>query len=135
MKSTCMVRAIIFSWLILTMMGVSVRAEETTLKVDGLKESVEILRDRWGVAHIYAQNEYDLFFAQGYSAASDRLFQLEIWRRQATGTVAEILGPRELKRDIGTRLQMFRGDLGRELNHYHDRGELIINAFVDGVNA
>jgi len=135
MKPTRMVWGLVFSWLILAMTGLSVQAEETTLKVDGLKESVEILRDRWGVAHIYAQNEYDLFFAQGYSAASDRLFQLELWRRQATGTVAEILGPRELKRDIGTRLQMFRGDLGRELNHYHDRGELIINAFVDGVNA
>ncbi|NNC63056.1 MAG: penicillin acylase family protein, partial [Eudoraea sp.] len=72
--------------------------------LEGLQESVEIVRDQWGINHIYAANEHDLFFAQGYAAAKDRLFQFEIWRRQATGTVAEILGERELKRDIGTRL-------------------------------
>ena len=91
-------------------------------------EPVEILRDRWGINHIYAKNEADLFFAQGYAAARDRLFQFEMWRRQATGTVAEILGPRELKRDIGTRLHMFRGDLTAELNWYHPHGEAIVTA-------
>lgn len=106
-----------------------------TLRVSGLGQPVEVLRDRWGINHIYAANEHDLFFVQGYSAARDRLFQFEIWRRQATGTVAEILGPRELKRDIGTRLHMFRGDLKAELNWYHPRGEAIVTAFVDGINA
>jgi penicillin amidase len=96
---------------------------------------VEVLRDRWGINHIYAKTEHDLFFAQGYNAAKDRLFQFEIWRRQATGTVAEILGRKELKRDIGTRLHMFRGDLKAELNWYHPHGESIVNAFVDGINA
>ncbi len=105
------------------------------LSVSGLKDTVEILTDRWGVAHIYAKNEHDLFFAQGYSAAKDRTFQFELWRRQATGTVAEILGRRELDRDIGTRLHMFRKDMTQELNHYHPHGEAIINAYVDGVNA
>ncbi len=105
------------------------------IDVEGLKEPVEIIIDQWGVPHIYAQNEEDLFFAQGFHAAKDRLFQFEIWRRQATGTVAEILGPRELKRDIGTRLFQFRGDITTEMNHYHDNGEMIISSFVDGVNA
>jgi penicillin amidase len=105
------------------------------LRVTGLTEPVELLRDRWGINHIYAKNEHDLFFAQGYAAARDRLFQFEIWRRQATGTVAEILGPKALKRDIGTRLHMFRGDLKAELNWYHPRGESIVTAFVDGINA
>ncbi|NGF58379.1 penicillin acylase family protein, partial [Parapedobacter sp. SGR-10] len=54
-------------------------------KIPGLKESVEIIRDKWGINHIYAKNQYDLFFAQGYAAARDRLFQFEMWRRQATG--------------------------------------------------
>src|SRR5947207_822662 len=108
---------------------------DATLRVDGLREPVEILRDRWGINHIYAKSESDLFFAQGYSAARDRLFQFEMWRRQATGTVAEILGRKELKRDIGTRLHMFRGDLKAELNWYHPRGEAIVTAFVDGINA
>ena len=100
-----------------------------------VQESVEILRDQWGINHIYAQNQRDLFFAQGYAAAKDRLFQFEIWRRQATGTVSEILGDRELKRDIGTRLFMFRGDMTEELNHYHDDGVEIITTYTDGVNA
>jgi penicillin amidase len=107
----------------------------TALKVPGLSQPVEIVRDRWGVNHIYAQNEADLFFAQGYAAARDRLFQLEIWRRQATGTMAEILGRRALQRDIGSRLHRFRGELDAELNHYHPRGKDIVAAFVRGVNA
>src|SRR5690606_19680841 len=72
-----------------------------TLRLGGLEQPVEVLRDAWGIAHIYAQNEHDLFFAQGYTAARDRAFQFEIWRRQATGTVAELLGSRELQRDVG----------------------------------
>ena len=105
------------------------------LVIAGLKQPVEILKDRWGISHIYAKNESDLFFAQGYNVARDRLFQLELWRRQATGTVAEILGPRELKRDIGNRLFLYRGDLPQELNWYHPRGASIIQSFVDGINA
>jgi len=104
-------------------------------RLQGLHQPVEILRDRWGIAHIYAQNEDDLFFAQGYSAARDRLFQFELWRRQATGTLAEVVGRRELTRDIGARLHMFRGDLKKELAAYHPRGEAIVSAFVQGVNA
>lgn len=60
-----------------------------TLAAPGLGQPVEIIKDHWGVSHIYAKSEEDLFFAQGYNAARDRLFQLEMWRRQATGTVAE----------------------------------------------
>jgi penicillin G amidase len=107
-----------------------------TLQTKGLQQPVEVLRDRWGVNHIYANNEHDLFFAQGYLAAQDRLFQLELWRRQATGTVAELLGPQELKRDIGTRLFMFRSrNLDAELNRYHPHGSQIVRAFVAGINA
>jgi penicillin G amidase len=106
-----------------------------TLRLAGLREPVEVLRDRWGVAHIYARNEHDLFFAQGYVAAKDRTFQFEIWRRQATGTTAEVFGPRELTRDIGTRLFTYRGDPTRELNRYHPHGRAIVEAYVDGVNA
>src|SRR5512139_1594858 len=109
--------------------------QHTTLQVPGLAQPVEIRRDRWGVNHIYAATEADLFFAQGYAAAKDRLFQFEMWRRQATGTVAEILGRRELERDRGARLHLFRGDLDAELAHYHPRGKAIVEAFVGGVNA
>jgi penicillin amidase len=115
--------------------GPAVSAQQETLQLSGLRAPVEIVTDRWGLNHIYAENESDLFFAQGYAAARDRLFQFEVWRRQATGTVAEMLGRRELERDIGARLHRFRGDMTNELNHYHDRGDQIIPAFVRGINA
>jgi penicillin amidase len=105
------------------------------LSVPGLIKPVEILRDRWGVAHIYAANQPDLFFAQGFNVARDRLFQLELWRRQATGTLAEILGPRAVERDIGARLLQARVDRRAELSHYHPEGEEIITSFVRGINA
>ena len=105
------------------------------LALPALTQPVEIIKDRWGISHIYAKNENDLFFAQGFNTARDRLFQLELWRRQATGTVAEILGPRELKRDIGNRLFMYRGDMKQELNWYHPHSAAIIQAFTDGINA
>jgi len=106
-----------------------------TLRLSGIHGPVEIRKDRWGISHIYAETEEDLFFAQGWNAARDRLFQLEIWRRRATGTVAEILGPRALERDRGSRLFRFRRNLEEELNHYHPRGATIIRAFVAGINA
>jgi penicillin amidase len=118
--------------LLLLILTISSACSQST---PGLQQPVEIIRDRWGVNHIYAKNEHDLFFAQGYSAAQDRLFQLEIWRRQATGTVAELLGPQETKRDIGTRLFRFRGDINKELLHYHPHGPQIVRAFVEGINA
>ncbi|MDT0608167.1 penicillin acylase family protein [Croceitalea rosinachiae] len=127
------------SFLFAVLLIISCKETETNptdeLAIKGLKESVEIVRDKWGINHIYAKNQYDLFFAQGYAAAEDRLFQFEIWRRQATGTIAEILGERELNRDIGTRLFKFRGDMTTEMNHYHERGTEIINAYTNGVNA
>lgn len=110
-------------------------ATRESLRVDGLSQPVEIVRDRWGINHIYAKNQIDLFFTQGYAAARDRLFQLELWRRRATGTTAEVFGRRELPRDIGARLHMFRGNLTDELRHYHPDGEAIVGAFVTGINA
>ncbi len=106
-----------------------------TVPLESLKAPVEIKRDQWGINHIYAENQHDLFFAQGYAAAKDRLFQFEIWRRQASGTVAEILGEDELKRDWGTRLFKYRGDLTEEMEHYHPDGVEIITAYTKGVNA
>ncbi len=119
---------------IAAMASIAGSAEEKPV-IPGLREPVEVLRDRWGISHIYARNEHDLFLAQGYSAARDRLFQLELWRRRATGTLAELQGPRALSGDVGARLLKFRGDLGRELNHYHPRGAAIVGAFVEGINA
>ncbi len=106
-----------------------------TIRVPGLTQPVEVLRDRWGIPHIYAGNEHDLFFAQGYSAARDRAFQFEMWRRQATGTMAEVIGRRELQRDHGARLFKYRGSTAADLSRYHPHGAAIVGAFVDGINA
>ena len=137
MISRHMVRFLSALAVVLSFAPSAARAQEAqdTLDTAGLIAPVEIVTDRWGISHIYAENEHDLFFAQGYAAARDRLFQFEIWRRRATGTVAEILGARELERDTGARLFRFRGDLTTEMRHYHERGDTIIPAFVDGVNA
>ena len=106
-----------------------------TLSLNGLKAPVEIRKDQWGISHIYANNQHDLFFTQGFNAARDRLFQFEMWRRRATGTLAEVQGEKALAHDKGARLLRFQGDINKEMAHYHDDGIEIITAFVAGVNA
>lgn len=122
-------------WLLILSGMLFAQEEPATLKVPGLTEAVEILIDPWGVPHIYAKNQHDLFFAQGYNAARERLFQLEIWRRRVIGTMAEIQGPKAVDRDIGARLLRPRIDLTQEMNNYHPAGVQIIPAFVQGINA
>lgn len=105
------------------------------LRVLGLQQPVSILRDRWGVPHIYAENQHDLFFAQGYVAAQDRLFQMEVWKRAGQGRLAEVLGRDALQRDISARLLRYRGDLKAEYESYAPDTESILKAFTDGINA
>ena len=63
-----------------------------TFQAPGLQASVQIVRDKWGVPHIYAENDHDLFFAQGYAHAQDRLWQMEMDRNAAKGTLAGLVG-------------------------------------------
>jgi penicillin amidase len=105
------------------------------IELAGLQEDVQILRDRWGVAHIYSQTEEDLFFAQGFVAAQDRLWQLETWRRVGEGRLSEIAGPIAFERDRLARLLKYRGDMEAEWSSYHPRAKAIVTAFVNGVNA
>ncbi len=72
---------------------------ETVEIFNGLSDNVEILFDQTGVPHIFAKNDLDLFFASGYQLAVDRLFQLDINRRRATGRLAEVFGERKLTSD------------------------------------
>ena len=107
-----------------------------TLNVAGLREPVEVIRDRWGVPHIYARNVDDLFFAQGFVMGQDRLWQMEMWRRQREGRLAEILGPAVVDRDRQARLLMYRGAFDdREWTSYHPEGKRIFTAFANGLNA
>ena len=105
------------------------------LIVAGLAEPVEVLRDHWGVAHIYAKNQHDLFFAQGFVVAQDRLFQMEMWKRAGQGRLAEVLGQTAVARDVSARLLRYRGDLKPEYESYSPDSEEILRAFTDGINA
>jgi penicillin amidase len=105
------------------------------LSVPGLSRPVTVLRDRWGVAHIYAKNQHDLFFGQGFVAAQDRLFQMELWKRSGQGRLAEVIGPSALPRDIHARQLRYRGDMRAEYESYSPDTESILRAFTDGINA
>lgn len=107
-----------------------------TAGLRGLRDTVEVIRDRWGVPHIYARNLDDLFFAQGFVQAQDRLWQMEMYRRTYEGKLAEILGPDYVRHDQLVRLLKFRGPWDdREWTHYHPEGRRIFEAFARGVNA
>ncbi len=106
-----------------------------TLKLRGLEKPVKVLRDEWGIAHIYAETQNDLFFAQGFVAAQDRLWQMDLWRRQGEGKLAEVLGEKAIERDKFARLLRYRGDMKAEWESYAPDAKPIIESFVRGVNA
>lgn len=108
---------------------------EGRVRVRGLARPVEILRDRWGVPHLFAQSQDDLFFAQGFTAAQDRLYQIEMWRRTGSGELAEVLGSDYLERDRFARLIRYRGDMDAEWRSYAPDARAICEAFARGVNA
>jgi penicillin amidase len=108
---------------------------EGKIAVPGLTASVEVLRDRWGVPHIYAKNQDDLFFAQGFVAAQDRLFQIDLWRRVAVGETAAVFGTNSIVRDRFARLTRYRGSLRREWAGYGPDTKRIVTAFTRGINA
>jgi penicillin amidase len=107
-----------------------------SLGVRGVRDTVRVIRDQWGVPHIYAKNVDDLFFAQGFVQAQDRLWQMDMYRRMYEGRLAEILGPSYVAHDRLARLVKFRGPYDQaELGSYHPEGKRILQAFANGVNA
>lgn len=105
------------------------------VRLSALQRPVEVRRDRWGVPHIYAETQDDLFFAQGFVAAQDRLWQIDMWRRIGEGRLAEVLGPDYLARDRFARLLKYRGDMEAEWRSYAPDTKAILRAFVRGLNA
>jgi penicillin G amidase len=106
------------------------------IKVPGLRAPVRVVRDTWGVPHITAQSIEDLFFAQGYVMAQDRLWQMEMWRRAGEGRMAEIAGAAAIARDRTARLLKYRGPFDEtEWSSYHPDGKRIFSAYAGGVNA
>lgn len=106
-----------------------------TLKIRGIEKPVTVIRDEWGIPHIYAETQADLFFAQGFVASQDRLWQMDLWRRVGEGKLAEVVGSKAVERDRFARLLRYRGNMEAEWKSYAPDAQQIIEAFVRGVNA
>ena len=101
----------------------------------GLQAAARVIRDTNDIAHVKAGNEHDLFFLQGYLHAQDRLFQMDVSRREASGTLAELLGPAALAQDVQLRTIGLRRAAERSLPLQSSRMQAILQAYADGVNA
>lgn len=103
--------------------------------IDGLKAPVEIRIDRWGVPHIRASNLDDLLFAQGFNAARDRLWQIDLARKRGLGLLAADFGPGFLAQDRAARLSLYRGDMEAEWASYAVDAQSICSSLASGINA
>ncbi|MDH4209422.1 MAG: penicillin acylase family protein, partial [Anaerolineae bacterium] len=106
-----------------------------TVKVPGLHSTVEVYRDKWGVPHIYADNAEDLFFAQGYVTAQDRLWHMEFNRRVGSGTLSEVLGEATLDTDRFIRTLGWRRVAEEEADNLSGDALAMLEAYSAGVNA
>jgi len=113
----------------------SLTAETISIPAAGLKQPAEILVDKYGIPHIYAKTMDDAFFVQGFNAARDRLFQIDLWRRRGLGLLSEILGPAYVEQDRAARLFLYRGSMEKEWAAYGPDSKQIAAAFVAGINA
>jgi len=113
----------------------STAVHEQTWKVDGLGAPADIVIDHWGIAHIFAASIHDAFFLQGYNAARDRLWQIDLWRKRGLGLLSKSLGSAYVDQDRAARLFLYRGDMDSEWNAYAPNSREWVTAFVDGVNA
>ena len=109
--------------------------ESQTIALVGLAAPAHILVDTWGVPHIYATSADDVFFAQGFNAARDRLFQIDLWRRRGLGKLASVFGANFVEQDRAARLFLYRGDMKKEWSAYGKDAERIAGRFIAGINA
>jgi penicillin G amidase len=127
--------------LALTVLAVNAQAATSTSvrernwSVAGLTAPADIVIDHWGIAHIFAANVHDAFFLQGYNAARDRLWQIDLWRKRGLGLLSKSLGPAYVEQDRATRLFLYRGDMDQEWAAYAPDSRQWVAAFVGGVNA
>lgn len=109
--------------------------EYQTIRLEGLREPGSIRVDAWGVPHIKAGNEPDLFLLQGFNAARDRLWQLDLWRKRGLGLLAADFGPGYLAQDFAARHFLYRGPMAAEWESYAPDARAIATAFATGINA
>ena len=113
----------------------SSRSADETIVIESLSEPAEIVVDRWGIPHIRAGSQADLFFAQGFNAGRDRLWQIDLWRKRGLGLLARDFGPGYLAQDEASRAFLYRGDMAKEWVSYAPDAQAIIRSFVAGINA
>ncbi len=106
-----------------------------TLKVSGLQSPVVVTRDSLGVPNISAQNLHDLFFAQGFVTAQDRLWQMDMTRRYASGDLSAVLGPEYIKTDEEQRILGLRQVAEKTVANLPTEERARLQAYADGVNA
>lgn len=106
-----------------------------SIKLSGIKADVTVTRDDKGVPHIRATSEEDLYFAQGFVQAQDRLFQMDLSRRQASGRLSEVVGEAALDRDRFFRTLGLRRAAEASYAGYGEESKKILQAFADGINA
>ncbi|WRP08831.1 penicillin acylase family protein [Rossellomorea aquimaris] len=106
-----------------------------TISLKGLSQDVEVIRDKDGVPHILAQNEKDLYMAQGYVQAQDRLFQMDLSRRQASGRLSEVVGEKAIDRDKFFRTFGLRRAAEVSFAAYPDEAKQLLEWYAGGVNA
>ena len=104
-------------------------------RLPGLQAAVKILRDVDGIPHIFAGNEHDVIMMQGWIHAQDRLFQMDYNRRQANGTLAELLGSAALAADVELRTIGLRRAAERSLPLLAPEVRAALDAYAEGVNA
>lgn len=108
---------------------------QKTLSVPGLREPVTVRRDGRGIPYIEAKNHHDLYFAQGFVTASDRLWQMDVFRRNARGQLAEIFGTATLEEDKRHRTFGFAQVAEAEAAQATPQVKGLLDAYAEGVNA
>jgi penicillin amidase len=129
------VAAVIFLTAIPAAAAVSSAVRQEAISVPGLRAPAQIVVDQWGIAHIRAASVHDAFFLQGYNAARDRLWQIDLWRKRGLGLLSKSFGPSYVAQDRATRLLLYRGDMDKEWAAYGPQAKGYAEAFVEGVNA
>ncbi|MGH8241385.1 MAG: penicillin acylase family protein, partial [Steroidobacteraceae bacterium] len=113
----------------------ALHGSELIKRLDGLSDVGKIVRDDDGIAHVFARNERDMLFLQGWTHARDRLFQMDISRRQADGTLAELLGAGALPSDVQLRTIGIRRSAERSVALLPASVRSALDAYANGVNA
>jgi penicillin amidase len=124
-------------WLTMLLLAVSSCYAQTpapTLSVSGLKEPVSVRRDGRGIPYIEAKNEADLFFAQGYITAQDRLWQMDLYRRVARGETSEIFGRAVLEEDKRWRKFGFAAIAEKSVKNTTAENRAALENYARGVN-